>query len=227
MRFDPRTHLALPALALAAGLLAACSESPVMPEDLSPQFAKPAPDVFPSRFTIPASGPGVFGDGLGDYVDGVCGVGARIGTNPSTGNLVAILNLPQSPAGGCSLRTVTLRLGLQHLGVNPDGSHNDVAATPPGGPDFAVSSVKIGEEGAGTVNSNVCLHLSRKGTYTGAGMRFWSAGYPGSNDLVVTIGPAGYWHVTSQPYPDNVAYCDGDAGLTYWHVDVDLNVAPK
>ena len=103
MQCNARHLLKLPMVAMVAGLagLAGCADGSITPTDIVPQFAKPAPvpGTGPSQWAIPTAGVDLIGDGRGAYVDGVCGVGAGIGVNPATGNLLASLTLPTSTKG--------------------------------------------------------------------------------------------------------------------------------
>ena len=212
----------------AFSLAAACAGDPAAtttPVDAGPLFAKPAP--LPSmQFLFPASGYGLLGDGL-PYSDGVCGVTAvmnsdGLGVNADVGTL--------DPS--CGRQPVTLILQVRHLGVDANGTDIDDTGAPPIVSQVGTMGFRAGANGlteAAKINSVSCLHRGKNGRYAGVGLRFQSASYPGSDDLTLSISGTNVWQIASQPYPDNIAYCDGDAtgGVSYWHVAVSITVAPK
>ena len=212
----------------AFSLAAACAGDPAAtttPVDAGPLFAKPAP--LPSmQFLFPASGYGLLGDGL-PYSDGVCGITAVMNSDTS-GVTGAFGTLDPS----CGRQPVTLILQSRHLGVDANGNDiDDVSALPIVS---QVGNMKFHDGGNGlidamVINSVSCLHRGKNGRYAGVGLRFQSADYPGSDDLTLSISGTNVWQIASQPYPDNIAYCDGDAtgGVSYWHVAVSITVSPK
>lgn len=213
---------------LAAGLLllVGCSDSPVSPNQIEPQFAKggggpPAPWT-PAQFAFPASGYDLVGDGL-PYIDSECGVSAQI----SPDGTIAQTNV-SSLDPSCGDRTVTISLGLRHVGY--DGSGNDID-DPNGVGVWDVPGLKIRPLGTGftdavVIDTRACGHQGRNGKWSITGLRFQSATYAGTDDLVFS-NQGGVWQITSQAYPNNIAYCDGDAtgGPSYWHVDVTMTVS--
>ena len=57
-------------------------------------------------------------------------------------------------------------------------------------------------------------------------MRFNSSTYPGSSYLSVTTTGDRLWHVETYPYPNNIGYCEGDLGVSFWHMNISLDVVP-
>ena len=62
---------------------------------------------------------------------------------------------------------------------------------------------------------------------SGSGLRFDPVGYPGSSSLDVTQTGTNSYHVQTRPYPDNIAYCEDNNGISFWHVVLDVDVGPK
>ena len=54
-------------------------------------------------------------------------------------------------------------------------------------------------------------------------MRFSPITYPGSSGTVRDDLGGGLWHLYTQPWPNNIAYCNNGT-VTFWHVSLDVNV---
>jgi hypothetical protein len=166
-------------------------------------------------------------DGKGEYRDGVCGVIAYTipDVEPGFHMSPAGGSIPKSQTAACAgiaPRAATLRLGLQHLSSTP---HVDDPAPAIGG-SFPLGNLASSPLGATKINSGggVCFHVDRRGSLSGRGLRFDPVNYPGSNSLIRDNLGGGQYHIYSAAYPDNIAYCEGDTGITFWHVVVDLNI---
>lgn len=211
----------------------ACAEFPVEPAGESAiAFAKgggkpqPAPSV---RLTIQDGG--VLSDGQGSYVAGECGFAGSF--NIAEDLTGANMHLSGDPEGCPAARSATLRLLVRHVTDDP---HVDDATDPLG--EFAIAQFKLvltnnvgvvnaSEPLPGTSAPTSCFEVGNSGRKTGRGLRFDAVNFPGSNSLVVTSLGNGAWQARTAPYPNNVAYCENDDGISFWHVDMDLVVAPK
>ena len=71
-----------------------------------------------------------------------------------------------------------------------------------------------------------CFNVGRNGRVTGAGLRFDPVGYPGSSSLEMTRTASGGYILQSRPWPDNLAFCEDNDGVSFWHVTLALDVAP-
>lgn len=223
---------------LTAGLMVAvaCEQAPLAPPG-DPAFAKggkPAPETtsWPMVLTVfdehaPGQPADVLSDGLGDYVDGQCGVVATMNVR-SDGKMGGHL----APAGEASTcpRAATLHLLVQHLTDDP---HVDSAESPRGA--FAVTNFKfVFDTGNLVVNAPVplpgttapssCFEVSRNGRYSGQGLRMDATNFPGSNSLEVIELGTRHYRMRTRPAPDNVAYCHDGNAVTFWHVAVDMEV---
>ncbi len=196
--------------------VAACGDLPTH-RPLSPTEPSLATAVSSSKvdFSITDAGLSLGSDGKGMYRTGVCGV---LGTYSSTVMYLApagqsIPKSQQASCNGIAPRRATLRLAVRHVSDVP---HVDDVASPPGSGTFDVANVKFGFGGAQatTINSNAAC-----GT---AGLRFTSATYPGSNNVVREQLAGGVWHMYTQPWPNDKAYCENGGVVTYWHVSLDL-----
>ena len=224
---------------LALLLAPACEEAPTVTAPTAPVFASsgkkpPSSTDLPSRTVVHDSWQNgsietdVRSDGSGTYVDGQCGVGTWITVN-SDGSSGARL-YPGIESSSCPRRG-TLRLANWHRGFNPDGTHDDVSAASLG--EFAIREIKLLlHNGATVVNAPTrvdglagtsCFKVGRSGRISGMGLRFDAVNFPGSNSLVVTtLAPHSHYRVRTQAYPNNLAYCENDSGISFWHVVVDL-----
>jgi hypothetical protein len=93
----------------------------------------------------------------------------------------------------------------------------------------ALSEIAVGVNGVAKINAPTlaCFHLSRGGKgMSGIGMRFNSAAYPGSSYLNVTVNGDRLWHIETATYPDNIGYCEGDLGVSFWHMNINIDVVP-
>lgn len=220
-------------LVIATGLvMSACISGPLEPgEDpgilVAKGGGKPAPTPGTGPTSVTVLDLGIRSDGRGAYSDGVCGVTTTIFDLDGTGNLWErlILNDGSTLPSSCGEpRAAAVRMLVRHISDNP---HVDDATTPVG--DVLISNMWFGANGAAKINAPgpACFYSSRGGrSWSGVGMRFNSAVYPGSDDLNVTVISDRQWHIETAPYPDNVAYCDGDLGTTFWHIDLSLDVNP-
>jgi len=192
--------------------VSACTDTPTSAPAVDPLFAKSTTQR--ADFTIIDTG-SLVGDGNGAYVDGVCGVFGSWTTNV-THLAPAGTRVPKSQQASCTgiaPRAATLTLAVRHLSDSP---HVDDASSPIGS--FPVTDVKFGwgSAQATTVNASPSC-----GT---AGLRFTSATYPGTDNVVRQDLGGGMWHMYTNAWPDNRAYCEVNGQATYWHVDLDIYV---
>lgn len=219
-------------LLLVTGLLAALgcdgpSGGPLAPDA---QFAKggPGPTSAPIVMTfLSEDRADLMADGKGAYQNGVCGVYAVANIDASgTGYQMAPrgASIPKSQAAACAgiaPRGATMRLAVKHVSDNP---HVDDPAPTDGGT-FNLVNIKLAPLGATVINAGpACFHVDRNGRIMGLGLRLDSQNFPGSNNLVRNDLGGGLLHVFTAPYPNNVAFCEDDSGVSYWHVVVDLQV---
>ena len=198
--------------------LAACTESgptSPAPTEERPAFAKGGPPATKNlNFAITDAGMSLVSDGKGTYANGICGV---VGVWQDIMHLApAEGSIPKSQKAACSgiaPRGATLTLAVRHVTYTP--THVDEYPTPA---TYAVQNVKFGFGAAAASTINAA------GSCGTVGLRFTSVTYPGSNDLNRVDLGGGHWHMYSDAYPNNLAYCDNGSGVTYWHVAVDLNV---
>jgi hypothetical protein len=200
----------------------ACSESPTSAPAIEPSFARGS-QVPRADFTILDAGMSLVSDGKGTYVDGMCGVWGSW-TTDQTYLAPAGAKVPKSQQATCegiAPRTATLTLAVRH--VSDDGvNHVDDANSPVGSGVFAVSDVKFAWGGAQATVVNASP--APCGTI---GLRFTSVTYPGTNNVVRDDLGGGLWHMYTQPWPDNIAYCEVGGVASYWHVALDLYVQKK
>jgi hypothetical protein len=224
-------------------LLASCEPATEVTSPIEPAFAPggnkpPTSTMVPSATTIHdvwqggAAQTDVRSDGSGAYVDAVCGVRTWIVVSSDGSNGGRLL--PHESSSSCP-RSVTLRLVSRHV-TNDDGNgnHVDDASSPLG--EFDVGEIKmILSNGVGVVNAPTpvagnssvtsCFEVSRNGRISGQGLRFDAANFPGSNWLVVeTITPNSHYRIHTAPYPNDLAYCKNNNGVSFWHVVVDLEL---
>jgi hypothetical protein len=110
---------------------------------------------------------------------------------------------------------------VKHLSDSP---HLDDSA-PVGAGTFALDNVKFDLTGLMVVNATPACHkIGRNGKLTGRGLRFDPVNAAGSNAVMVEDLGGGLWHFFSAPYPNNLAYCEDNSGVSFWHVNVDLMV---
>lgn len=164
---------------------------------------------------------GLTSDGAGAYSDGECGVDAWLD------DVAAFMNPTGERVGRnevCDVlpRSATVTLAVRH--VSDDPHVDETLATPLTG---SMTNVKLGHSnGRATINVPLCAITDPKsGKTRGLGLRFnpEHASFPGSDFLDVTDDGTTL-RFTSKPYPDNVAGCENEDGVSYWHVDVDLEV---
>lgn len=194
-----------------------CTDSPIEPfTHIEPSLAKGGPVTQKVDFTISDVGTSLRSDGKGLYPNGVCGV---VGTWSTILFLApAGASIPRSQQAACAgiaPRAVTLTLVVRHLSDSP---HVDDSQAREGSGSFAVQNVKFGFGAADATTINAAPSC---GTI---GLRFSPVTYPGSNDLVRVDLGGGQWHMYSQPWPNDVAYCANGSSVAYWHVVVDLRV---
>ena len=202
---------ALPMLA-ACVTLAACSDRATEPSLPAPSFGKGGPTTQNVSFTINDAGMDVVSDGKGIYRDGTCGV---IGTWSSDIMYLAPAegSIPKSQKASCTgiaPRQATLTVSLKHVSDNPHVDQPVAQAS------YVVQNIKVGfgSAEATTVNAGNC------GT---AGLRFSPITYPGSSGTVRDDLGGGLWHIYTQPWPNNIAYCNNGT-VTFWHVSLDVSV---
>lgn len=213
--------------------LSGCQNAPQsLPTDPGgAQLAKPGPvpGTGPISVTLhDLTGSGtpteLVSDGRGPYTGGVCGVTAHTASN--AGTLFAFLwPAATTPAASCgAARAATVRMLTRHISDSP---HVDDAASPIG--DLSLTEIAVGLNGVAKINAPTlaCFHSSRGGKgMSGIGMRFNTAVYPGSSYLSVTMTGDRLWHVETFPYPDNIGYCEGDLGVSFWHMNINFDVVP-
>lgn len=184
----------------------------------------------PGVVTLPVTGMSLVSDNKGDYVNNVCGVLVSGPSSTGVSLWPTGSSIPQSQTASCTgvaPRGATLTMAVQHVINVPDMDSASVSST------YHLSNFKMGFGANGLVNVAVinagsyCFYRAKNGSLSGKGLRFDPVNYPKSSYLRYKQ-TASSWHVYSAPYPDNLAYCEGDAGISYWHVTVDFttNVQP-
>lgn len=220
----------LPILGLVALAVAGCSDNPLQPSvDATPQFAKGGgagggggTTVRRVNFNLDASD-ALNDDGGGVYLDGICGTvgqwGDILALSPAEGSI------PKSQKASCAgnMRSATITLDYRHGSADPTDHSLDSSAQ---GGTWPVGNVKFGSAHGGLVNMyGPCNRQDSRGRWGGTGMRFNSASYPGSSNVVSEDLSNGAWRFHTQSYPDNMAYCQLEDGtVTWWHVDLDIGV---
>lgn len=213
--------------------LAACDEAePTAPEVPSAvSLAKggsggpPGGEAFPVSFVIHdelgGAPTGLVSDGEGPYAEGECGVDAWLNDD------VAFMNPDGDRVGRdevCAVlpRSAAVTLAVRHVSDDP---HVDETLAAPLTGDL--TNIKMGaSNGRATINIGaLCAFTQQSGKTSGLGLRFnpEHATFPGSDFLDVTDDGTTL-RFTSKPYPDNVAGCENEDGVSYWHVDVDVEV---
>jgi len=186
------------------------------------------PTQFPSIMTIEDAGTDLVSDGKGAYQNNICGVWS-VANLWSTGTwgfqlTPAGVSIPKSEKAACTgiaPRTATMRLAVKHLSNSP---HLDDPASSAGGI-YSVGNLALTYSGGSLFNGPTpCYYVSRNGSLSGKGLRLDSQNYPGSDDLIREDLGNGLWHLYTAPYPNNLAYCEGTAGISYWHVVVNVQV---
>jgi hypothetical protein len=202
------------------------------PPQEKPQLAKPqpVPGTGPISetildFTATSEPTHLRSDGRGAYTNGVCGVNASTAGDAANELAVSLWPAASTPAASCGgARSATVRMLVRHLGDDP---HVDDDTTPVG--DLVLGNMAVGVNGVAKINAPTlaCFHSSRGGrSMSGIGMRFNTAVYPGSNYLNVTVNGDRLWHIETAPYPNNIGYCEGDLGVSYWHMNLSIDITP-
>lgn len=225
-----RTLICFILLALVAAL-AACEQAPTAPTpEVDVHLAKggnggppnaAASVSFVIHDELDGAATGLTSDGAGAYTEGECGVDAWLD------DVVAFMN----PTGErvskdevCAVlpRSATVTLAVRH--VSDDPHVDETLGTPLTG---SMTNIKLGHSnGRATINVPLCAITDPKsGKTSGLGLRFnpEHATFPGSDFLAVSDDGTTL-RFTSKPYPDNVAGCENEDGVSYWHVDVDVEV---
>ncbi len=169
------------------------------------------------EYTIANTGVGLGNDGKGTYRHGVCGVvgtwsSGAIHLGPAEGRI------PKSQTAACAgiaPRAATLVLASKHISDSP---HVDDTLSPPGSGTFAVGNVKFG---TGTAQATTINSTARCGT---AGLRFTPVTYPGTDNVIREDLGGGLWHMYTQAWPNNRAYCSDGTTVSYWHVSLDITL---
>jgi len=224
------SRLPLYRLGIAIALATACNDPSTTPVEPGAQLAKggPNPTQYSSVTTILDAGADLVSDGKGAYQDNVCGVWS-VANLWSTGTWgfqlsPAGISIPKSERAACTgiaPRTATMRLAVKHLSDSP---HLDDPASPDGGT-YSLGNLALTYTGGSLFNGPTpCYYVSRNGSLSGKGLRLDSQNYPGSDDLIREDLGNGLWHIHTAPWPDNLAFCEGDTGTSYWHVVVNVQV---
>ena len=212
----------------------ACQEAqeplPTTP-DVPPLFARPTPPPGTGPISVTLHAQTVSGlattllsDGRGPYVHNTCGVSASIGENAGTLFMYLTPAGTTPPASCGGPRSATVRMVVRHLSDDP---HVDDPTSPIG--DLSLGNMAVGLNGVAKINAPTlaCFHSTKSGKgMSGIGMRFNPAVYPGSDYLMVTTTGNRLWHIETAPYPDNVGYCEGDLGVSFWHMEINLDIHP-
>ena len=154
-------------------------------------------------------------DGKGIYRNGICGVLAGFYHMAPAG--ASIPKSQKAACAGIAPRGATLTLAVRHVSDNP---HVDNAASPAGSGSWALQNVKFGSAAPQQTTINAAPSCGA----SGVGMRFASAVYPGSDDVVREDLGGGLWHMYTQPWPNNKAYCVQNGVVTFWHVSFEMYV---
>jgi len=224
---------------IAAGALA-CSDAPVAPEPEPPTLlargggggggggGKPAPPP-PAVFTlhdldVGEAPTGFRSDGRGPYADGACGVYATIFLDDTRGmsaNLLPKRDSANAVATCGYAREANVHLLVRHLSDDP---HVDDTSTPIGEREVFQVGVRL-DGGTLLLNTRqACFKILRSGKASGYGLRFNPGAFPGSSPVDVAQLAAGHYRVQTRPYPDNLAFCEDNSGVSFWHVVVDFEV---
>ena len=221
----------LKALACVAILaVPSCSDAPLDPGPaIGPQLAKGGGGGSAGGgstdqrldFDFPA-GSSITSDGLGTYRDGICGT---VGVWSDIVAVAPFTSIPRSQRTACAglpQRSATITLALLH-GAAADHSDDRVVSAHPAGT-YTVDQVKVGSLGGGVVNmQGPCNAIDRKGNYAGGtGLRLNPNSYPGTSGIISDDLGGGMWRFHTADFPDNLAYCEENGTVTYWHVDIDL-----
>lgn len=231
MTWSTRTTTFLAGLAGLA-LAAACADI-AAPDGLDPAFApggnggggKP-PSLTMVGASVDGLGGDLNGDGLGAYVNGTCGVQANFLIRSDGNNGMHFY--PAASSSSCP-RTATVNMAVRHVSAD----HSEDEIVPLG--DFYVTQIKGNLDGhvmvvnaAQSVSGapiTPCFDIDRRGRVGGGqGMRFDPNTFPGASTIQVTQLGDLHYRMQTRPYPDNIAGCNSNGVLTFWHVDVDLTV---
>lgn len=220
---------------LAVGIMlvaASCSEPSTVPDGPGAELAKggPAPTQVPIVMTLVDAGTDLVSDGKGAYQNGVCGVSAVANFDGTAWGFQMSptgASIPKSQAVACAgiaPRAGTITLALKHVSDGPlADDHVDVTAG--NGGTFNLQNLALTAAGGSKINGPTpCYHVARNGSLSGLGLRLDSQNFPGSNNLIRDNLGNGLWHIYSAPWPGNMAYCEGDNGVSFWHVVVDIQV---
>lgn len=199
-----------------------CRDAAMAPDlPVDPLLAKGgAPLNQSADFTITDAGMGLTSDGKGIYRDGTCGV-IGVWSDASTHLSPAGGKIPRSQQGSCSgiaPRSATVTLAVRHLSDNP---HVDDSASPVGGGTFNVGNVKFGWGSALATTINASGLTPFCGTL---GLRYTPVTFPGTSNVVRQDLGNGQWRMYTNPWPDNIGYCENNGSVAYWHVAMDLLV---
>jgi hypothetical protein len=207
-------RLAVRSVLAVTTILAGCSDPVSGPQVVVPpvSFAKGGPTTQNVDFTITDPDVDVVSDGKGIYRNGICGV---VGTwsndilflGPAEGTV------PKSQKAACTgiaPRKATLTLQLKHVSDNP---HVDQAVTPVA---YDVQNIKFG------FGSATATTVNAAGSCGTIGLRFSPITYPGSSVTIRDDLGGGAWHLYTQPWPNNIAYCNNGT-VTFWHVSLDMS----
>lgn len=175
----------------------------------------------------------VTSDGKGEYADGICGVYAwRDGLdfmNPTAARIPK-----NQDCDGIAPRTAVLTVRTRHWADDLADHSQDGPISPDGTVVYPIeypslANIKFNPESAGaTVNSHgACVHQTSSGNWSGLGLRLDSVGFPGSNSVIVTDHGDGVFEYATQPYPDNMAFCEDDTGTYFLHVSLRVTVSPN
>lgn len=214
------------ALALAT---VSCSDLSTIPDQPTVELAKGGPPQtsLPIAMTFEDAGADLVSDGKGPYQSNVCGVAAAANLDGTAWGFQMSprgANIPKSQTAACAgiaPRSGTIRLTLKHVSDSP---HVDDPAGSGGGT-FSLGNLALTAAGGSKINGPTpCYHVGHNGSLSGLGLRLDSQNFPGSNNLIRENLGNGLWHIYTAPYPGNLAYCEGDNGISFWHVVVNIRV---
>jgi hypothetical protein len=175
-------------------------------------FAKGGPAAYQNvNFTITDAAMDVVSDGKGTYRDGICGVVGKWGSDVLH-MAMAEGTIPKSQRASCTgiaPRRATLTLSLKHVSDSP---HVDQAVAPVA---YDVGNIIFG------FGSAAATVVNAAGSCGTIGLRFSPITYPGSSGTIRDDLGGGLWHLYTQPWPNNVAYCNNGT-VTFWHVSLDM-----
>ncbi len=209
------------AIVLVVGAVS-CGDPSTTPNETPAQLAKggPNPTQFLSVTTIEDAGTDLTSDGKGPYQNNVCGVSsvANLWNTGTWGFQMApnAVRIPKSQAAACAgiaPRAASLRLAVKHLSSTP--VHVDDIAPVDAGT-FALGNLALTSLGGSLFNSAAPCGLR--------GLRLDSQNFPGSNDLIREELGNGLWHLYTAAYPANLAYCENNGVISYWHVVMSIRV---